>query len=477
VAANALSSRSSGLRSESEPLPTPAPRAAAGAAVALEQVVGEAAIAAGVLGCEMADIAGTIEDMKGLARTQATTFADIEGRVAGMLSANQSIGNEAQAAVDHARRTRERVEAALHAAIGSIEAGLNSVGGTLAQVSGATHEISRIALQTRVVALNASVQAARAGKNGQTFAIVAASVRDLAEQIQKASLTIGATLDELTATVQALASRAPEGKGAAAGLRASVDGALERFRGEFAEIEGGIAGVAGRAAENVQHCADVDRSARDMAAKVAGFEHSLGGAAGKASRLLAMSERLIELTAASGAATDDSPFIAAAIDVANEISARFEEAVASGAIRMAQLFDDHYRPIAGTNPQQYATAFVELTDELLPPVQESVLEWSSRVVFCAAVDRGGFLPTHNLKYSKPQGADPVWNAANCRNRRLFQDRTGKAAGANQKPFLVQTYRRDMGGGQFVILKEVDAPIVVGGRHWGNVRLAFTPARR
>ena len=475
MAASTHSTRPSGPRSASEPQPNPAPRAAA--AVPLVQVVGEAAIAAGVLGCEMADIAGTIDDMKGLARTQAATFADIEGRVAGMLSANQSIGSEAQAAVDHARSTRERIEEALHAAVGSIEAGLGSVGGTLAQISGATHEISRIALQTRVVALNASVQAARAGKNGQTFAIVAAAVRDLAEQIQKASLTIATTLDGLTGTVQALASQAPAGERAAAGLRASVEGALERFRSEFAAIEGGIAAVAGRAAENVQHCADVDRSARDLAAKVAGFERTLGGAAGKAGRLLAMSERLIELTAASGAETDDSPFIDLAIEAANEISARFEEAVERGAIRMPELFDDHYRPLAGTDPQQHQTAFVELTDELLPPVQESVLAWSPRVVFCAAVDRNGFLPTHNLKYSKPQGADPAWNAAHCRNRRLFQDRTGKAAGANQKPFLVQTYRRDMGGGQFVILKEVDAPIVVGGRHWGNVRLAFTPARR
>ena len=29
---------------------------------------------------------------------------------------------------------------------------------------------------------------------------------------------------------------------------------------------------------------------------------------------------------------------------------------------------------------------------------------------------------------------------------------------------------------FVVLKEVDAPIVVRGRHWGNVRLAYAPTR-
>ncbi len=30
----------------------------------------------------------------------------------------------------------------------------------------------------------------------------------------------------------------------------------------------------------------------------------------------------------------------------------------------------------------------------------------------------------------------------------------------------------MGGGNFVLLKEAAAPIVVGGRHWGGLRLAF-----
>jgi methyl-accepting chemotaxis protein len=479
VTANAHKTRAAGSAADPAPRPhAPQPGAAPGAdATVLGQVVVEAAVAAGVLGCEMADIAGTIDDVNALARSQAAAFADIGARVAAMLAANHTIGRDAQATVDSTRLTRERVEQALHAAVGSIESGLAAVGGTLEQVSTATHEVSRIALQTRVVALNASVQAARAGKHGQTFAIVAASVRDLAEQVQQASQTIARTLAALSATVNALASRerATE-RGATAGLRASVDEALARFRDEFTAIESHIAAVAAHAADNVRRCDEVDRSARAMAAEVAGLERSLGGAAHKAGRLLSMSERLIEITAASGAATDDSPFIDSAIAAAEEVASLFEAAVGRGAIRLDELFDERYRPVPGTDPPQHLTAFVPLTDELLPPVQESLLDWSPRVTFCAAVDRNGFLPTHNLKYSKPQGPDPAWNAANCRNRRLFQDRTGKAAAANRKPFLVQTYRRDMGSGRFVILKEVDAPITVRGRHWGNVRLAFAPAR-
>lgn len=50
--------------------------------------------------------------------------------------------------------------------------------------------------------------------------------------------------------------------------------------------------------------------------------------------------------------------------------------------------------------------------------------------------------------------------------------TGLASARKQWPLLLQTYRRDMGGDKFVVLKEVAAPISVAGRHWGGLRLAF-----
>ena len=87
-------------------------------------------------------------------------------------------------------------------------------------------------------------------------------------------------------------------------------------------------------------------------------------------------------------------------------------------------------PIPNTNPPQITARFTNFTDRVLPAIQEPLLALDPRVVFCAAVDNNGYLPTHNIKFSKPQSADPVWNAANCRNRRLFNDRTGLAAGRN-----------------------------------------------
>jgi methyl-accepting chemotaxis protein len=46
------------------------------------------------------------------------------------------------------------------------------------------------------------------------------------------------------------------------------------------------------------------------------------------------------------------------------------------------------------------------------------------------------------------------------------------AAANITPFLLQTYRRDMGGGNFVLMKDLSSPTRVRGRHWGAFRMGF-----
>jgi methyl-accepting chemotaxis protein len=64
------------------------------------------------------------------------------------------------------------------------------------------------------------------------------------------------------------------------------------------------------------------------------------------------------------------------------------------------------------------------------------------------------------------------HSANCRKRRLFNDRVRLAAGRSTKKFLLQSYRRDMGGGRFVAMNDVSAPITIAGRHWGGLRIAY-----
>ncbi|KIL98930.1 Methyl-accepting chemotaxis protein [Paramagnetospirillum magnetotacticum MS-1] len=161
--------------------------------------------------------------------------------------------------------------------------------------------------------------------------------------------------------------------------------------------------------------------------------------------------------------------------VAAGVTGAFEQALKTGEIAEADLFDAHYEPIADTSPQQFLAKHAMLTDRVVHQFTETVLEKDQRIVICCVADRNGYIATHNKKYSQPQRpGETVWNTANSRNRRIFDDRAGLVAARNVQPHFVQTYPRDMGGGNFVVLKEFDSPISIRDKHWGAVRLAIKP---
>jgi hypothetical protein len=171
---------------------------------------------------------------------------------------------------------------------------------------------------------------------------------------------------------------------------------------------------------------------------------------------------------------EDERFIKLAQGTAKQISAVFEEGLKRGDIAEEDFFSTDLTAVEGTAPQQYMAPFTALLDRVLPAIQEPVLAVDSRIQFCAAVTLAGYLPTHNRKYSEPQRpGDVAWNTAHCRNRRVFTDRSGLTAARSTREFLLQSYSRDMGDGRLIRMKEADAPILVNGRHWGAVRLAYT----
>ena len=151
----------------------------------------------------------------------------------------------------------------------------------------------------------------------------------------------------------------------------------------------------------------------------------------------------------------------------------FENGVASGAISIEDMFDTDYVEISGSNPVQYRTRILDWADRALPPFQEAFLAKDPRMAFSAMIDRNGYLPVHNKIYSHPQKpGDVAWNTANSRNRRIFNDAAGLAAGRNLRAYLVQSYARDMGNGKMVMMREIDVPVRVNGRHWGGFRTAY-----
>jgi methyl-accepting chemotaxis protein len=453
-----------------------------------ERLVDQLANRIGTLGVELADVAGNLQEVAGRVSSQADRFGHLQKTAETMVFANHGIANAsgavqsaATAAVSEITQSRGAVETAVQhiaeliEAVARIELRLGDVGAALAQVAKVSGSIEAIAKQTNLLALNATIEAARAGAAGRGFAVVASEVKSLAEATRQATHLIGDTVRDLDGQVGNLISASGDAslraKNAGEGAQ-QIQGIIVRVQDGFTAVGREIDGVAKAASSNLAHCDTVIDELGNLAKGVELSSSDLKRADDRVAKLLELSEGLIELIADSGVETSDAPLIRVVIDTAKQISKAFESAVERGEITVGQLMDEKYREIVGTNPKQYLTEYVAFTDRILPAIQDPVQKIDPRVVFCVAWAKGGYLPTHNPNYRLPQGPDPVWNNANCRNKRLFKDRAVKKVAANTKPFLLQTYRRDMGGGNFVLMKDVSSPVYVRGRHWGAFRMGF-----
>ncbi|KPF72561.1 hypothetical protein IP69_01260 [Bosea sp. AAP35] len=167
------------------------------------------------------------------------------------------------------------------------------------------------------------------------------------------------------------------------------------------------------------------------------------------------------------------PLIERAQAFSAEVEALIEDALGARRLSEADLFDVEYTAVPDTDPQQYRNRALVALEAILPPVLARTLASDMRLLFTVPIDRNGFIPVHNAAYALQQRReDPVWNASHSRNMRIFDDRAGIAAARSVRPFLVQSYPRDMGGGVTQMVREVDAPLRVNGRHWGGVRMAY-----
>ncbi len=152
------------------------------------------------------------------------------------------------------------------------------------------------------------------------------------------------------------------------------------------------------------------------------------------------------------------------------IAARFEADVQAGRISLEDLFDRNYRALPNTDPVKYQTRFDRYADEVLPAIQEPLLGQHQSLVYAIATTPEGYVPTHNRAFSQPPVGNPEIDRVKSRSKRLFNDRTGGRCGCHQRRVLLQTYSRDTGE----LMHDLSVPIMVGGRHWGGIRLGYRP---
>ncbi|MDP3339882.1 methyl-accepting chemotaxis protein [Frigidibacter sp.] len=441
-----------------------------------------------LLGRDIVDVAGFLDEAEAEAAQQIAQLEAVRRGADAVSHANAEALAAAEALERGAEETLEAVEASVARVRGAgrraqeiatwvqeFDRRMTEVEAALTGIQAANGEIAGIAGQVNILAINAKIEAARAGEAGRGFAVVAEAINELSRKTAATAGAISENVRGLSGRIGGLKADAGKISAEAGAVRseaAESDRAMEHISDGLKETRSGAAAIAGRSAEVASAVAAFAPAVARIGSGVETTASAIHETRDRISGLIDASEIIVQEAVGLGADSADAQLIAEVQAAAAAIGRAFEAGVERSEISATALFDREYSAVPGSDPPQYLTRFTEFTDRVLPGFQEPALALDPRVVFCAAVDRSGYLPTHNRKFSQPQGRDPVWNAAHARNRRIFDDRVALKAGNSTAPFLLQVYRRDMGGGAFVTMKDLSAPIRVKGRHWGGLRLAY-----
>jgi len=441
------------------------------------------------LGFELVDLAAVLDKIDDQAKTQLRSFAGLHEQVEHMANSNadvrQAVSTVAQTtqktfdvidtSVNDLRRASDRAKLVAKW-VQSVDRQMRELSGTLKAVQSNNNEITAIARQVNILAINAKIEAVRAGDAGRGFAVVAEAINELSQETASAA-------DEITQNINGLSKLVTKIGEESSNASSDANSVLKDAEGTDKALISISAGV-----KSVQEDSKlISTGANRVYRAIHSFEPefttvataiklnatNINLARNRANALIDQSEMILQKSVSLGGATDDTHFIEFVKKMSRRVSTVFEEAIKHRQLNESDLFSNSYEPIPGTDPVQYKTLFTQFCDSALYDLFENALSYSPKIIYCTAIDRNGYTPTHNKKFSQPQGKDPVWNMTNSRNRQIFNDRAGLKAGNNREDFLLQVYRRDMGGGVFKLIKYLSAPISVNGKHWGGVRMAYT----
>lgn len=388
---------------------------------------------------------------------------------ASVASSVDEAANSGMNAVEKACQCMESIRESVEVTRGTVER-LTESSEKIGAIAGL---IEDIADQTNLLALNAAIEAARAGEHGRGFAVVADEVKNLsaktAASTREISIIISAIRQESQQALMAMNeehARVADGVDTSSAARSEL-ARIHGLSGESTDMINQIATATEEQSVVTSEITDkiqlISSMAQDVNSQTKVTDNTL-------LHLSEVAEQIFSTVGCFSVGTYHDEKRAVTIKFRDRVVDTLEKAVEGGAISMDQLFSRNYTPIPNTDPQKYTTAYDSLFERIISPIQEEVFAANPDLATSTCFDDRGYLPCHLLKFSKPLTGNKEIDRVQNRSKIIFEDRTSARACKNTAPFLLQTFMRISGE----VIIDLACPIFIRGRHWGDVRVGYSP---